>query len=53
MLWGEADTAAARFESLIPDLLANNEAPLVLQCHRLLSDIYQRSGQAEAALELM
>lgn len=50
MLWGQADEAAARFEGLIPELLANNEAPLVLQCHRLLSDIYQRSGQAEAAL---
>lgn len=50
MLANDLPAAAARLESLIPDLMASNEARMLLQCHRLLSDIYQRAGQADAAL---
>ncbi|MBU1307048.1 MAG: GGDEF domain-containing protein [Alphaproteobacteria bacterium] len=50
MLSGDAPNAASRLEGLIPDLIASNEAPLLLACHRLLSDIYQQSGQPDAAL---
>lgn len=50
MLAGDLQTAAMRLESIIPELSANNEAPLILQSHHFLSDIYQRLGQADAAL---
>lgn len=49
--FNDTATAIARFEAVLPGLIANDEKPLLLESHRLLSDLYQQSGQTAAALD--
>ena len=51
MRFNDPATAIARFEAVLPDLIANDEKPLILESHRLLSDLYQQSGQTAQALD--
>lgn len=51
MRFNDPATAIARFEAVLPDLIANDGKPLILETHRLLSDLYQQSGQTAQALE--
>jgi diguanylate cyclase (GGDEF)-like protein len=50
MLCGESSLAIDRFETALPDFVDNDERPLVIETHRLLSDLYQQIGQPAQAL---
>jgi diguanylate cyclase (GGDEF)-like protein len=51
MLFNDPADAIARFEDVLPGLIAHDEQPMVLEAHRLLSELYQQSGQTAEALE--
>ncbi|MEO8686016.1 MAG: diguanylate cyclase, partial [Devosia sp.] len=51
MRFGHTATAIARFEAVLPGLVDNDEKPLMLEAHRLLSDLYQQSGETARALD--
>ena len=51
MLFNDPATAIVRFEELLPGLIDNDEKPMILETHRLLSELYQQSGQAAEALD--
>lgn len=51
MLFNDPAAAIARFEDVLPGLIAQDEKPMVLEAHRLLSELYQQSGQTAAALD--
>lgn len=47
---GDIAVAIARFEALLPGLIESDEKPVVVEVHRLLSDLYQDSDQPGQAL---
>jgi diguanylate cyclase (GGDEF)-like protein len=51
MHFGQPDTAISRFEATLPALIEHDQRPLVLKAHRLLSDLYQRTGRTQEALD--
>ena len=51
MRFNDPATAIARFEAALPGLIDNDEKPLLLESHRLLSDLYQQCGQTAQALD--
>lgn len=51
MIFGQPDIAVSRFETVLPGLIENDEKPLVLKAHRLLSDLYQQTGRTPEAFE--
>lgn len=50
MLMGDLTGAIARFEDVLPSMVANDEKPITVEVHRLLSDLYQQTGAPERAL---
>lgn len=51
MVFNDPATAIAQFEDVLPGLIADDERPMVLETHRLLSELYQQSGQTAEALD--
>jgi diguanylate cyclase (GGDEF)-like protein len=51
MHFDQPETAITRFEGVLPALIEHDEKPMVLRAHRLLSDLYQRTGRTPEAFE--
>ncbi|MEO5806578.1 diguanylate cyclase [Devosia sp.] len=49
-LFGNPDQAIDRFETVLPELMANDEKPKMLQVHQRLSDLYQHTDRPVEAL---
>ncbi|MGV8955450.1 MAG: diguanylate cyclase [Cypionkella sp.] len=51
ILFDDPATAIAHFEDVLPALIDNDEKPMILETHRLLSELYLEAGKPAEALD--